>query len=125
MTIDEMRKEFESRFVVHPSLGDRSPAPTGEKYTELMSGFIPTIGRNPPLYQDEASCIEALLETLTKYAIGKTGTLYWRIPPEVGFEIYKLDPSRGWMGPELKIWKGYARLLISDKPVLAGETSAA
>ena len=129
MTLDEMRKEFEGRFTVHPSYGDRSIAPTGETYTEVMSGMIKgeRLGTLSPLYRDEASCIEALLETLTKYAVGKVGVLYWRIPPEVDFMVYRLDPAgrEDWMKRELRVWRGYARLLISDKPVIVQAPSAA
>ena len=122
MTLEELRMEFESRFTVHPVCGDRSLSPTGEEYTELMSGCLKDI-HNPlslaPLYRSEVSCIEALLDTLTKYASDKSGVLYWRTPPEIDENVYKLVAADEWMPKELKVWRGYARLLISDKPVVA------
>jgi hypothetical protein len=46
--------------------------------------------------------IEAAKKAFDAYAEGKTGTLYWRVRPEIAE-----DSSKGW--------RFYMRLLISDK----------
>ncbi len=70
---------------------------TGEKYTEL----------GIPWCEGFATAEQARLAAqaaFDKYAEGKSGTLYWRVPPEIAY------------GAKQKKFAYYLRLLISDKP---------
>lgn len=94
---DLVRKYCESRFSVGEQSNGRHSI-TGEKHTELCSlpwaqGYL-TI--------DAAG--EAAEAAFQKYAEGKSGTLYWRVPPEIAW------------GAKQHKFAYYMRLLISDKP---------
>lgn len=95
MTLDEMCRDFESRFTVYPHCGNRTLAPTGEPYVVVTGGP----------YDSEAACLAGLQALLVKYAQDKAGTLYWRVRPEVERDF------------RLMKWRCHARLLISDKRV--------
>ena len=72
-------------------------APTGQKHTELALPWAEGL--------DSADAARiAAQEHFDQYAKGKTGALYWRTLPDIGF-----DPGR-------KKFAYYMRLLISDKP---------
>lgn len=102
MTLDEAIKLVESRFIVGPA-GNYSEAPTGEPYVTIVGGGIKEEGELFPCYfLSEAFAIQFWLDAVNKYSEGKSGTLYWRVKPEM-------------MGRK-KVWLIYSRLLISDKP---------
>lgn len=83
-----------SNFPIGPA-GDRpGTAPTGEPYTELPA---------KEWYPSREAALDAAKAAFDEYAEGKTGTLFWRVKPELG-----QDYKNGW--------KFYMRLLISDKP---------
>lgn len=91
-----LRAYCEGKFPVGPSTAMWQSV-TGEPYIELClaypSGFDTA----------EAARIEAQSH-FDRYAEGKSGTLYWRIAPEIAFSV-----PRGKFAY-------YMRLLISDKP---------
>lgn len=91
-----VRSYCESRF----PLGERSNrmrSVTGETFTELCVSWPEGFGTI-----DQAA--EAAMAAFQKYAEGKSGTLYWRVPPEIAW------------GAKQKKFAYYMRLLISDKP---------
>ena len=94
MTLDE----FEQNFTVYPVQGDKHLAPTSEPYVTVEI-LIDNFGAS------ESIALNTLLDAVAAYARGKAGTLYWRTKPEL-----RRIPRR-------RAWSGYARLLVSDKPV--------
>ena len=92
--------EFEQDFTVYPACGDKRLAPTGEPYVAIGM-LIEGSGAS------EAVAFGALLGAVRAYAHGKAGMLYWRMKPEVQRVEEPLS------------WRCYARLLISDKPIVA------
>lgn len=91
-----VRKYCESRFPVGAS-SNGPHSVTGETFTELCV-----------MWSDGALTIDGAGEAaeahFQKYAQGKSGTLYWRIPPEIAY------------GAKQRKFAYYMRLLISDKP---------
>lgn len=73
---------------------------THEKHTELCCTWADS-------YPTPAQARGAAEDAFNKYAEGRTGTLYWRVIPEIAF-----DHKR-------RRYAYYMRLLISDKPVVA------
>lgn len=88
-------------------------AQTGEKYVQFShEGRIPEdkpMGwynrRRTTCFSAEHAII-ALSMHIAEYCLDRQGSLYWRIMPEVD----KPNPQSGW--------DSYARLLVSDKPVI-------
>lgn len=91
-----VRSYCESRFPIGPS-SDRIHSITGETFTELAIAWAQAFDTI-----DQAA--EAAMKAFQKYAEGRSGTLYWRIPPEIDY------------GPKQKKFAYYMRVLISDKP---------
>lgn len=91
-----VRKYCESRFPVGES-SDGPHSVTGETFTELCVTWPAGFGTI-----DGAG--DAAESHFQKYANGKSGTLYWRIPPEIAY------------GAKQRKFAYYMRLLISDKP---------
>lgn len=91
-----VRSYCEGRFPVGPS-SERRRSITGETFTELCVSW-----------HDGFATIElageAAMASFQKHANGKSGTLYWRVPPEIAW------------GSKQKKFAYYMRLLISDKP---------
>jgi hypothetical protein len=83
-----LRIECERGFEVGPR-GHSSVSATGEPFVVLTGS---------ELLPDDEECHAVASATFREYAAGKSGTLYWRIYPEI---------ERGQF---------YMRLLISDKP---------
>lgn len=91
-----VRAYCESRFPVgEPTYRRRSV--TGEPYTELCALWPDGLGTIDQARKSAESAFQ-------KYAEGKSGTLYWRIPPEIAW------------GAKRQRFAYYMRLLISDKP---------
>lgn len=130
MTLDEARRAFESRFTVWPEIGNYALAPTGEPYVAVCSGGIkPEAELTPAVGLTEESALKLLIAAWNEYADGKSGTLYWRILPEIGSLAYFGEgvfaaDAVGRTDQERKdfyrhvFWKAYSRLLISNKPVI-------
>ena len=91
-----VRSYCEGRFPVGPH-ADRMRSVTGETFTELTHAW-------PSGFGSIEETAEAAMAAFQKYAEGKSGTLYWRIPPEIAY------------GAKQKKFAYYMRLLISDKP---------
>lgn len=91
-----VRSYCESRFPVGES-ANRMKSVTGEKFAELAIAW-------PEGFESIEQAGEAAMLAFQKYAEGKSGTLYWRIPPEIAY------------GAKQKKFAYYMRLLISDKP---------
>ena len=91
-----LRAYCESRFTVgEPST--RIYSVTGELHTELAHHWSDG-------YKTAEQARLAAQDHFNKYAQDRSGTLYWRVPPELAF-----DPKR-------RKFAYYMRLLISDKP---------
>lgn len=86
----------ESKFKVGPST-TRWASVTGEPYIELCVAY------QGSFESAEAARIEAQSH-FDRYAEGKSGTLYWRVPPEIALSTRR------------QRYAYYLRLLISDKP---------
>jgi hypothetical protein len=126
VTLDEARRQFESRFEVWHEIGDHSLSPTGEPYVEVCSGGVKgDAERIAAVGTSEAAAIKLWLQAANEYADGKTGTLYWRVVPEIdsiNVTLEGYDSDHG-LTDELrdayykrKNWIAYSRFLISDKP---------
>jgi hypothetical protein len=74
-----------------------SVAPTGERYTEIVP-IKTRIGAPTAM-----AVARLMIAAFDEYAAGRSGVLYWRVEPEIQ-QYFHLG------------WKGYMRLLISDKP---------
>jgi hypothetical protein len=118
MTLEELRADIEARLPVHPECGNYYQTATGEPYIEVVIGGEKAEGQQSHAWAtSEQSAVRLLHEALVRYVDGKTGTLYWRIPPETDcMQFRSLDDEhfKSW-GPS-SLWLGYARLLVSDKP---------
>ncbi len=93
---NKLRVYCESKFPVGP-LSDRSVSVTGENFKEV--GLYWREGLLSP-----AKAREAAQRHFDIYASGKSGTLYWRVAPEIA-----LSTAR-------RAYAYYKRLHISDKP---------
>lgn len=87
-------------------------APTGESYVVFTPHRTPELVLRTE-YKTPEAVISAGKEQFEIYAADKTGTLYWRIKPEV--ECFK-------DGKNARCWMFYMRLLISDKPYARAST---
>lgn len=137
MTLEELNAAFAARFTIVQGLaGPKSQ--TGEEYHEFRGGPGPTPeGGNGVGATTEEGAIRLLYDGIMRYAADRTGTLYWRIPPEVGscpdFRectwLFRPGPRvwlrrvwaalRGRRDPmleDLTTYYAYARLLISAEP---------
>jgi hypothetical protein len=95
-----LREYCESRFPVGESTTTYLSV-TGEEYIQLT----PAMNSYPTSPLDARNAAQSAFDT---YAADKSGTLYWRIRPEIaGRLLHK---------PERVIYIYYMRLLISDKP---------
>lgn len=110
MTLEEVVAEFEAAF---PAVVDGFPSAlseTGEPYTVICSGGPrPESSPVPALYASRSLAIRAWLEAVRAFAKDKTGTLYWRIRPEID----SIETKAAF--PSVPFWAVYSRLLISDK----------
>lgn len=95
-----LREYCESRFPVGDPTSSHE-AVTGENYREFgtrgSAGFL-----SPELARLDLQAI------FDNYAASRTGTLYWRVPPEI--------EGRLLHRPDRWVCIHYMRLLISDKP---------
>lgn len=120
--VKELQEMVERCFHVGPST-DGPLSVTGEKYVEIglqQTGVVPpsqpgvleTLCLPPVLYNkmktavawDESTACELAWLAFKLYAKGKSGVLYWRMPPQ----MEKDDAG---------LLQVYMRLLVSDKPV--------
>ena len=90
------RAYCESRFPVGEGTSTYH-AVTGERYIQFSAGG----------YSSLEVVRLAVQGRFDDYAKDKSGTLYWRIPPEIAFNARRDD------------YAYYMRLLISDKPRIA------
>lgn len=102
-SVDMTRAESAAKFVAEwkPAF-----APTGETYTEFCPHRAPD-GEFVGNYGSPEEVIAAAKQQFDAYAADKTGTLYWRIKPEV--DCFRAGKNAG-------CWMFYMRLLISNKP---------
>lgn len=91
-----LREYCESKFPAGPST-TRWQSVTGEPYTELCVAY-PSALESAEEARIAAQC------HFDSYATGKSGTLYWRVPPEIALSSRR------------QRYAYYLRLLISDKP---------
>lgn len=91
---------------------------TGETYTVIVSGGVKPEGeRHPILCSFESEAVKHWLAAFNEYAKDKAGTVYWRVRPEMNsWVVYEEGDTRREFGD--RVYVVYARLLISDKPVL-------
>lgn len=115
MTLDELMADIDARFECVIGI-PRSISNTGEPYYEIGSRCVDRV-----LCPTEESCYSVLHRSILDYAEGKKGILYWRVSPECESAKYRsgLD-SEEWTQT---LWRGYARLLISDLPALEDENA--
>lgn len=112
-TVAEMIEFIENLVPVWPEIGDCSTAATGEPYITFTIGGVLAEGESTPLLAtSESAACKWFLDSFLRYALDKRGTLYWREKPNL--QVQKTVPLSSLYG----IW---ARLLISDKPVLGKE----
>lgn len=94
---------------------------TGEPYVELCGLGTHVEGEADGRgYSSENDARDAAIEAFIAYADGKSGTLYWRVTPEIVSRnpiYFAEDGSVAKTGP--CGFSFYMRCLISDKPVLA------
>ena len=100
-------------------------APTFEPYEAIITGGIHAEGTEPSVYCRRAEdAVRYWLADFWRYAARKTGTLYWRAMPAIESCSIHLDRSaqfRMVVFEPIETFSVYARLLISDKPVLSWE----
>lgn len=121
--------ELEGRFPVGEA-GDCRTSATGEHFVEFHAGGCrndPATGTGPgAVWCERPETAVALLRLqILDYAAGRSGVLYWRIQPDIcgtDIRVPELQPFGGnnakVMHVKRTVWLAYARLLISDKPVL-------
>ena len=90
--IEKAIAKFESRYAVVDCMPS-SRSPTGERYREFVTPPRDTVGET----------VVDMVAAAETYAANKVGgTLYWRVRPEIA-------ERNG-------LFRGYLRLLITDKP---------
>jgi hypothetical protein len=92
-TLEEATESIGRRFATVPGLAC-SRSQTDEPYVEILTVSKPTM----------AAAVADWLEKVEVYLAGRAGTIYWRVKPAL---------SKSENG-----WRIYARLLISDRPVV-------
>lgn len=97
VALREARERLERRFKPYTHIGDSAYSPTDEEYVVLTSGNW---------YPLATTAIEAWEREIDEYAKSKSGTLYWRVVPELNRDH------------RMMTWHVYSRLLISDKPAI-------
>src|SRR5262245_26320789 len=102
MTLDEAVAKIELRWPAHPDLGDNARSATGEEYVVITSGGVCKEGASFKFFPTEAEAIDRWLASVLAYGEGKTGTLYYRVEPE--------------LAGDQEGYTVYSRLLISDRP---------
>lgn len=101
----------------------QSIAQTGEPYVTISVGGVVAEGEMHPFEDTGEAAAAGLLKSLRAYAEevdpAGSGTLYWRIYPELERQThgYSLETLRRYKYPKPRFF-GYARLLISSKPVV-------
>ncbi len=119
-TTADLTEWIESQYLI----GETTCGPlsvTGEKYVVLgpqhPDDGMPSIpgtkdeGARCEPATDEETAVMQLRNCFEQYREGRSGTLYWRIKPDLM-----------WSEDE-KLCIVYARMLISDKPVMRGSAS--
>ncbi len=106
-SFDDLDTWLAKRFVIKQGL-PRSYSQTNEPYYTIslsieVGVFDKAIAR---IFVENA-----MIASIMSYTHERTGTLYWRVRPE----IESLSVS-----DDLDQWNGYARLLISDKDEVRG-----
>jgi hypothetical protein len=104
--LDKARESLERRFKPYTHISSCAISPTGEEYVNIFVGGCDSPG----------VAIAGWMSTVDEYARAKSdnAVLYWRCVPEI--DQWKEKVPGGW--------KVYARLLISDKPIVAQAPSA-
>jgi hypothetical protein len=114
--LDEAVDAFEAKFtrIVH---GNYAYAPTKEKYVEILSGQAADKSWFCYCLTPEYA-IEMWKVQISDYASSRSGTLFWRVRPEIDHWDCALrgDALNSHPVEFLRVWKVYSRLLISDKP---------
>lgn len=103
MTLAEAVADIERRVgSMHPEDGNIALAPTGEEYLSICNGYVKPQGA--PVYRAESDeqAIWLWHSGMVAYLKDHKGTLYWRKRPELDSAVHAV----------------YARLLVSDKPVI-------
>jgi len=124
MTLDEAQREIESKFTLGPE-GNHQFSATGEEYAEIVSGGRLEEYKYPCYCTSIEAAVRLWKEAVEKYTSERTGTLYWRVKPEIDltFIFIPVDEKGEYNGhPEFRdsavrpTWRVYSRLLVSDKP---------
>jgi hypothetical protein len=126
---------FSGFLKVDPVLGDRAMCPTGERYIVItLDGAKPEGEMSQVFATSERAALSLLFLRLKEYGEGKSGTVYWRTRPEVDCStaylpdvcsepVFDNQNRPNFTLRPRNLWQGYARILISDKPVLADHGS--
>lgn len=119
--------ELEGRFPVGEE-GLCRTAATGEHFVEFHAGgrrTDPGTGPGAVWCERPETAVALLRLQILDYAAGRSGVLYWRVKPDICETEIRVPELRPFAGNNAKIvhvkrmvWIAYARLLISDKPVL-------
>jgi hypothetical protein len=118
--IEDFVYELSRRFKIGPSTCVATTV-AGERYVELISVQNQQIffeaQERLDKYRTLDTAWEALKRSFEMYAEGRTGTLYWRLTPEVNecqeIDYDSLSPTFGQtLGP--KYYLGYMRLFIAE-----------
>lgn len=122
MTADEIRAAVEAGRKCVDGL-KQAISQTGEVYIAVSVGGVLVEGKAPPFATTAGAAAEGLLQSLLAYASeadsDHSGTLYWRVHPEIDVSTHGVDPVtlERVNYPEPRYY-GYARLLISSKRVV-------
>jgi hypothetical protein len=121
-TVADMTDYIEALVPVHPKVGTGSLAPTGEPYISFsIGGIVEELDRPDLIATKEPAACRWFLDSFLKYALDKRGTLYWREKPNLTTEtmVPLSEYTRTPLSEDAKIYYViWARLLMSDKPVL-------
>lgn len=123
-TLADAVADIERRFTVVEGL-PCATSQTGEPYVEYGPGGIREQGiiNYAHLHTTEEGAIRALCGVVTHFAsfAPDGAALYWRIRPEVEKNVLYKDESLLMARPHftpVPVFTVYARLLISDRPVI-------
>lgn len=108
MSIEQrLREECEKGYAIGPAAVAYLSV-TGETFTELCGAHPQVEGGEIVYLTTLQEAYDAALAAFKAYAIGKSGTLYWRVHPELSERDGK--------------FAFYMRLLISDMPAIKPST---
>lgn len=120
-------EEIEDGRVVDPTVNKMAYAPTGDCFLSFTSGGLKREGETVGVWcASEGIALEMLLRRLISYKHKHPGVIYWRQKPTVHMMTF-LGPdanaspfsiSKETMMKVYPLYYGWARIVISDKPIL-------